>query len=131
MALAFLASCPRNFCSVREIVEELNLPKRLLAEVLKSLSKADLVDATRGPGGGYRLSEPAESIPLSRVVEILEGSVALADCGGSCTLQPSCLIQTGIGKVTQSIRQVLDSISVADLLPPATSSEKSEAALQV
>ena len=131
MALAFLANHPRNFCSVREIVEELHLPKRLLAEVLKSLSKAALVDAIRGPRGGYRISEPAEEIALSRVVEILEGQVAIADCDGACTLQPSCLIQTGIGKVTQSIRLALDKISVADLLEPSPSSENSEAVLPV
>ena len=62
MALAYLASRPGEYCSVREIVEELKLPKRLLAEVLKDLSRAELLEATRGPGGGYRLTQPAERL---------------------------------------------------------------------
>jgi len=116
MALAFLASRPGAFCSVREIVDDLSLPKRLLAEVLKDMSRATLVDATRGPGGGYRLAMDAKTLPLSRVVEVLEGPVAIADCGDGCSLQPSCLIQTGLTQVTASIRKVLDNMSVADLL---------------
>ncbi len=116
MALAYLASHPDAFCSVREIVDDLKLPKRLLAEVLKDMSRAQLVDATRGPGGGYRLSSEPRTLPLSRVVEVLEGPVAIADCGDGCSLQTSCLIQSGLSQVTHSIRKVLDNMTVADLL---------------
>jgi Rrf2 family protein len=95
MALAFLASRPGAYCSVREIVEELKMPKRLLAEVLKELSRAQVVEATRGPGGGYRLLNPAEDIPLARIVEVLEGPVAMTDCmADHCELEASCIIQT-------------------------------------
>lgn len=118
MALAFLASRPGAYCSVREIVEELKLPKRLLAEVLKDLSRAGTVEATRGPGGGYRLVRPAEELPLARVVEVLEGPVAMTDCmADSCELEASCIIQTGIGRVTRSIHSVLEGMTVAELLP--------------
>lgn len=120
MALAYLASRPGEYCSVREIVEELKLPKRLLAEVLKELSRAGTVEATRGPGGGYRLVRPAEELPLARVVEILEGPVAMTDCmAHSCELEASCIIQTGIGRVTRSIHGVLEGMTVAELLPAA------------
>lgn len=118
MALAFLASRPGQYCSVREIVEELKLPKRLLAEVLKDLARADLVSATRGPGGGYRLVEAADKLPLARVVEVLEGPVAMTDCmAHRCDLEASCIIQSGIGRVTQSIHNVLEGMTVAELLP--------------
>jgi Rrf2 family protein len=120
MALAFLASRPGAYCSVREIVEELKMPKRLLAEVLKELSRAQVVEATRGPGGGYRLLNPAEDIPLARIVEVLEGPVAMTDCmADHCELEASCIIQTGIGKVTRSIHNVLESMTIAELLPAA------------
>ena len=118
MALAFLASRRGDFCSVREIVDALGLPKRLLAEVLKDLAKAKIVDATRGPGGGYRLVLDADELPLSKVVEILEGPVAMTDCmADRCDLEASCIIQSGISRVTRSIRGVLDDITVAELLP--------------
>ncbi|MCH2100872.1 MAG: Rrf2 family transcriptional regulator [Planctomycetes bacterium] len=121
MALAYLASRPREYCSVREIVEELKLPKRLLAEVLKDLSRAGTVEATRGPGGGYRLVRSAEELPLARVVEILEGPVAMTDCmAQTCELEASCIIQTGIGRVTSSIRNVLEDMTVAELLPASS-----------
>ena len=45
MALAFMAQSGQAYTSVREIVSELGIPRRLLAEVLKDLSHAEIVEA--------------------------------------------------------------------------------------
>ena len=61
---------------------------------------------------------PAERLALARVVEVLEGPVAMTDCmAHSCDLEASCIIQTGIGRVTRNIRNVLEGMTVAELLP--------------
>ena len=80
MALAFLARGQQQYTSVRTIVEDLQIPRRLLAEVLKDLSRARLVEAVRGPGGGYRLTMPADKLTLARAVEVLEGPSLVSEC---------------------------------------------------
>ena len=116
MALAYLGQRAGEFGSVRVIVEELNIPKRLLAEVLKDLSKAGLVDSIRGPGGGYKLTSHPSQISLANVVEALEGPMHLSDCGaGSCSLTTSCLIQGGISRVGKEIRSVLQNHTLVDV----------------
>jgi Rrf2 family protein len=117
MALAYMAQAGNTYTSVRSIVADLGIPRRLLAEVLKDLSRAELVEAVRGPGGGYRLTSPASSLSLARVVEILEGPVKVAECtdGGRCDLSPSCTIQSGIHVVAERIKSVLDTYTLAEL----------------
>ena len=44
------------FVSAREIGERYPVPRRLLAEVLKDLARAELVDSARGSTGGYSLA---------------------------------------------------------------------------
>ncbi len=125
MALAFMAQAGSTYTSVRSIVAGLGVPRRLLAEVLKDLSRAEIVEATRGPGGGYRLSQAPSELSLARVVEILEGPVKVAECadGGRCDLSPSCTIQSGIHIIAERIKSVLDTYSLAELAGTPTSSE--------
>jgi len=117
MALAYMAQSGDAYTSVKSIVSDLGVPRRLLAEVLKELSRDNLVEAVRGPGGGYRLTQSPEDISLAHVVEILEGPVKVAECadGGRCDLSPSCTIQSGIHVVAQRIKSVLDTYSLAEL----------------
>lgn len=118
MALAMMAQAGQSYCSVRTIVEELKVPRRLLAEVLKELSRARLVEAVRGPGGGYRLTMDPEQLSLESVVEILEGPVKVSDCadGGDCDYSPSCTIQSGIHRVADRIKSVLADYTLAELV---------------
>jgi|FLOH01.1.fsa_nt_gi Rrf2 family protein len=117
MALAFMAQSGQAYTSVREIVAKLRIPRRLLAEVLKDLSFSEIVEAVRGPGGGYRLTCPAEELSLARVVEVLEGAGTVAQCtdGSRCDLSPSCTIQEGINLVAQRVKSVLNDFTLAEL----------------
>src|SRR5260370_13943601 len=52
-----------------------------------------LVRARRGPGGGYQLARPAETISFRDVIEAVEGPITLNVCvdgSAACNLQPTC-----------------------------------------
>ena len=117
MALVFLARSRKGCCSVREIHGELGVPRRLLAEVLKALCKVEIVEGIRGPGGGYRLREDPYSIPLSRVVEALDGNLRITECskGGDCRWLEDCSIRGGMTQVAARIHGVLDDFTVAEV----------------
>jgi len=116
MALAFLGQRDGYFGSVRHIVDELHVPKRLLAEVLKDLAREGLVKSSRGPGGGYRLTNAPDETTLAEVVIALEGPVHVSECdAGACSLAPSCLIQNGIMRIGHEIQGVLKNHTIADM----------------
>jgi Rrf2 family transcriptional regulator, iron-sulfur cluster assembly transcription factor len=49
----------------KEIAERQAVPLRYLEQILQDLRRAGLVDARRGPRGGYALARPAEEIRLT------------------------------------------------------------------
>jgi Rrf2 family protein len=109
--------------SAREIGERFPLPKRLLAEVLKDLCRAGLVDSTRGARGGYRLARPAEAITLREIVAVLEGAPALSACessaaNGGCEVEPICPIKSPIGRLRGRLWELLEDTSLRDLKGP-------------
>ena len=124
--------------SARKIAEEFNLPLPLLMNILKELHQAKIVTSTRGSNGGYTLTADADEIKLSDIIDATEGSVALAPCCGAqpgldaassppdhvdahddaqtCRLQQTCVIRSPIKRLNARIRQLLEDVTLADLL---------------
>jgi Rrf2 family iron-sulfur cluster assembly transcriptional regulator len=73
-ALACLAAQPPGTALLgRDLAKAAEIPANYLSKILLTLRNAELVDATRGAGGGYRLHKPAEEIFLIDVVESFDG----------------------------------------------------------
>ena len=64
---------PGRAVQAREVAERQGIPLRYLEQILQELRRTGLVEAKRGPGGGYALARPPEAIRLSDVVVALEG----------------------------------------------------------
>ena len=56
----------------REIAERQEIPLRYLEEILQELRRAGLVDARRGPRGGYALAREPSAISLADVGAVSE-----------------------------------------------------------
>lgn len=56
----------------KEIASRQGIPVRTLEEVLQDLRKAGLIDAQRGPRGGYMLARAPEEIAVSQILGALE-----------------------------------------------------------
>jgi Rrf2 family protein len=78
----------------REISGTLGESEAHLSKVLQRMVRAGLVRAKRGPGGGFELARPAESITLKEVYEAIEGPIDPLICpfgvracdGGKCSI---------------------------------------------
>jgi len=129
IALTHLARRAGDVVSVRELGERFDLPRRLLAEVLKDLLHAGIVDSQLGASGGYRLARPAARVSLGEVVAALEGSPAVTVCGSTagpvgaggaavlreCDLEPRCPIRSPLQVIRARIRELLDSTTLESL----------------
>lgn len=73
-SLAVLASLPEGHTlRIEKIAELYDLPLAYLRKQLQALSKAKLVEAVTGPGGGYKLSRSADLISLLDIYIAIEG----------------------------------------------------------
>jgi Rrf2 family protein len=104
-----------------EIAQVERLPAGYLEQLVMPLRKAGLVDGARGPRGGYELAVPPERVTVGAVVRALEGAVAPVECldldyvPGTCEREKVCLSKTVWQRVKDSVDQVLDSMTLADL----------------
>ena len=111
--VAFHAGRGGSVASGADIAERLGAAKRGIEPVFQILSRAGLLESTRGPRGGYRLARRGRDIRLSEVV------AAVADDGEAPELHGR--LQTVIlGPLWQeldaALRGKLESVTVEDLL---------------
>jgi len=77
----FLAALPNESAlSGARLSEFFALPKDYLAKHLQALSRAGLVETSKGPKGGYRLARPPAEISLLDVVEAIDGKNPCFQC---------------------------------------------------
>ncbi len=101
---------------------ETGIAEPTVAKVLKLLAQAGLVEGVRGPRGGYRLTRPLASMPLSDIIVAIDGPIALTACvdggTGMCEAEGICPIRGRWDPVNDAIRRALSGITLADLAPP-------------
>src|ERR1041384_4451781 len=86
------------------------------------LSKAGLVQSTRGTKGGYSLSRPASEIHLNQVIRVLEGEPAESHCKSYAGVRAAgvhhgdCGIRPVIVELHQIVDNALADITLSQLL---------------
>jgi Rrf2 family protein len=126
IALTHLAIHRGERFSARHLAEAYALSRPLMANVLKELTKGELVRSLRGTKGGYELALDPKSITVGRVVELLEGPLQLATCVGDhtsatngdplgCSVSSTCPVKHSVFKIHLKIRDVLYGHCIADL----------------
>jgi Rrf2 family transcriptional regulator, iron-sulfur cluster assembly transcription factor len=85
-------------------------------KLLWILSKAGLVQSTRGTKGGYSLAKPASEIRLNQVIRILEGEPAESHCKSYAGVLDACVHtgDCGIRPVIVELHQIVDN-ALADI----------------
>lgn len=66
--------------SVRDLADLQGVPSEFLAKLFTKLAKAELVVATEGIKGGFRLARPADRITVHDVVVAIDGDKPLFEC---------------------------------------------------
>lgn len=123
MALADLALLPDGqTVSARRVAASHNLPPELAAKLLQGLKKSGIVETRQGIRGGYRLARPPEEIPITDVIESVEGPLALVECmleDGNCNLISTCCVRTPLTRVHEQVLATLANLTLAQIVADA------------
>jgi Rrf2 family transcriptional regulator, iron-sulfur cluster assembly transcription factor len=104
---------------ITEIASHLDIPSPYLAKVLQILSKRGLLTSVKGPGGGFKLGMPAESIIIRDIVESTDGLAAFDKCllgFPKCGEQNLCPVHETWAGIKTDIMDNILSKSIAELL---------------
>ena len=70
--------------SLAEISERQGISLSYLEQLFTRLRRSELVKSTRGPGGGYTLSRPADDIAVAEVITAVDEKVDTSQSYRSC-----------------------------------------------
>jgi Rrf2 family protein len=95
------------------------IPPKFLESILLQLRRAGIINAQRGPDGGYWLARPANGISLAEVIRVIDGP--LANVRGQ---RPEALGYQGAAVALQEVwialraseRAILELVTVADVV---------------
>lgn len=109
--------------SLNSISHDMGLSEKYLEQLLSSLRKAELIQATRGANGGYFLDKSPTEISVGQIIRALEDGLVIVDCiTGNCsnkcghTSKCDCNTYDVWDKLYKAINCCLDSMSLASII---------------
>ena len=107
------------FIPLKEISQRQEISEKYAEMIIGLLSKSGLVFSSRGKGGGYKLTRPAEKNSVGSVLKAAEGSLAPVTClelpENICPNAGHCETLPMWKELDRRIDEYLESVTIADL----------------
>lgn len=110
---------PKEPLSIKYIADSQNISELYLEQLFSRLKSAGLIKSIRGAQGGYLLGKEPKDITVGMIVRALEGPLAPSDCvveDGACENEELCVTRVVWQKIYEGLNNVVDSISLQDML---------------
>lgn len=124
-ALTFLARQKKHTpIQIAKISESENISIKFLESILLSLKKNGILGSKKGVGGGYYLLKSAKDIPLTKIMRVLEGPIAMVPCVSlnyyekchDCPDEQLCSVNKLMVQIRDNSLEIYRNTSIADLL---------------
>jgi len=114
----------RGPISLKTVAERQNISDNYLEQLFAVLRKSGLLKSARGAQGGYVLAREPSAITVGDIIRAMEGPLALTDCvretePTGCEQKESCITRLVLVRVRDKLAEVMDSITLADMLMDA------------
>lgn len=117
----------QQLVTLQIIADSQQISEKYLESIIVVLSKAGLVDAVRGKGGGYRLARKPEEYTIGEILKLTEGTLApvscLDDTPNKCPRAAECKTLPMWEKLNTIIGNYLYSVTLKDLIDPSDSGD--------
>jgi len=120
--LELAESAARKPLQLKTIAQHQEISLKYLEQLMAMLRSAGFVRSVRGSKGGYVLAKLPSQIKLSDVFNCLEGPVITAECvqnDNYCARSADCVAKQVWAQVQQAVTNVLESITLQDLVDKA------------
>ncbi len=122
-ALTFIARQEKKTVPISLISKSENIPQKYLESILLTLRKSGFLGSKKGKGGGYYLLKKASDIPMTEVMRVLEGPIALLPCVSlnyyekceDCKDEAACSLNKLMIKVRDSTLEIFRNTTLEDL----------------
>ena len=109
--------------SAKEISKREDISPSFLEQLMAQLRRSGIIEGVRGPGGGFKLRKHPSEIPISDVVEALEGPVLVAKClscdgnpgADRCEKYDDCSAVPLLESLERDFSEILSKYNLSDL----------------
>ncbi|WP_295207234.1 RrF2 family transcriptional regulator [Ruminococcus sp.] len=109
-----------GYTPIKAIAERQNISDKYLEQIISTLGRAGYVKSVRGAGGGYMIAKDPSEYTVGMILRLTEGSLAPVSClegdVNTCERQESCTTLLVWKKLYEAINDVVDNITLADLV---------------
>jgi len=108
----------RGPVTLAAISERQHISLSYLEQLFGRLRRRKLVSSVRGPGGGYRLALPMQSVSVADIVIAVDEPLDATQCGGkeNCADDKRCMTHDLWATLNKKMHEYLSSVSLADLV---------------
>lgn len=117
---------------LKNIAQRQQISLTYLEHLVTPLVATGIVRSKRGARGGISLARPPQEIKLIEVIQLLEGSTAPVECVNDpdfCPRSDLCITRDVWKELEQAINNVLEAITLQDLVERQKSKEQNKEAM--
>ena len=110
---------PGDMSTVKEICELYGAPFDVTSRAMQKMASAGILKSEKGAHGGYLIQKDLGELKLLDLIELVSGSVALANCVSSsckCDMIESCNIVRPVTRLNDMVREFFSAMTVEDLI---------------
>ena len=112
-----------GFVALKDISARQNISKKYLEQIIPFLNRNNLLNASKGHMGGYRLAKPPRDITVREILESAEGSLTPVSCMDNspnlCKNCGDCLTLPIYEGLYEVINNYLSGIALEDIIEKA------------
>ncbi len=108
--------------SLAAISERQCISLSYLEQLFAKLRRNNIVSSTRGPGGGYTLTDEVDEVSVSDIILAVDETYKMIDCdeNDGCHGEYQCLTHDLWQELSSEIRSFLDGITLSEIMSQET-----------
>lgn len=117
-SLYLAANQNREYVSIREMSDKLNISFHFLTKILQQLTAAGLMESYKGPNGGIRLTKAGSDVNLFEIVAAIDGVELFTECAlglPGCGTEKPCPLHEKWAETRDRIRVMLENTDLVEL----------------
>ncbi len=107
-----------SYAKISDVAKRQSIPAPYLEQIFSNLRKADILNASRGPKGGFKLSRSSKDIMIGEIVTAVEKRMDATQCSGegNCNAGSKCLAHNLWTELNENVNGFLMNKSLYDVL---------------
>ncbi len=120
--MTLMGSEPLANHTATTVAENSGLTVPTVRKLMKMLSKAGLLNSTRGVNGGYTFAKNPNTINVSEIIEAVDGPIAMTTCldrtQTTCAMDGNCPTKDRWHVINEAVKNALQGVTLGQFIEP-------------